>query len=583
MHSKTKVGSRLALAFFLIALIIAGDLFVHRWMSDPQTGGSRQDASTAFDPLESDPNSWGHSTPRLVEVPDHERVELIAPASGDSVVQYFPPIESTATAVNSDAPGLLTTQPPGTFSMEVEESSGVAVATDRDFWPPAPGPVITTNASDDGGPNIQLGSPIVQVPQAVEISVPPIELPVTEPAVEDEGISNTRNPTQTEAELEGVAQVPQVSPEPIQAPGDAGSLMDENRRRAVTSIIRQELPDATDEEVEIWVRELGGLPGGAIRDLLGMRRQLAYEDSFLPKSRLTPLPSDVDVEVETLPPRPIDNPYNVAPRSVPAESFAVPQQVESWHGSAESQVAGVYRSMQNVVAHNLANVETTGFKRLNVRTAPRGPISLETVRAPMLVVDIDMSQGKMEATGNTWDLAIDGDGFFVVSDGRENFYTRCGHFVLNEQGQLELSTDRGPLILQLAGGQAIDVASSAITVTRQGQIIAAGTSPTEANVVASIQLAVFRNPSRLTPQGLCFEANNDSGSATLKAAASAGVGRLLQGSVERSNVDLTAELAKSERLRRAEALVSPQPGGPLGIASPSSVFLDDPAEAMPTY
>lgn len=112
-----------------------------------------------------------------------------------------------------------------------------------------------------------------------------------------------------------------------------------------------------------------------------------------------------------------------------------------------------HQSFMDVIANNIANVNTVGFKRSRITfkeslallirgaqsaTAELGGINPMQIGLGMTVGSIDQifSQGNLEATGQATDLAIQGDGFFVVRDGARQFYTRAGNFQLDAKGRL---------------------------------------------------------------------------------------------------------------------------------------------------
>ena len=131
--------------------------------------------------------------------------------------------------------------------------------------------------------------------------------------------------------------------------------------------------------------------------------------------------------------------------------------------SASGVMANSYR--QDVIANNLANSETVGFKRdlalfQERRTAfqERGgsgwsdPL-LEHIGGGILATPtvVDTHQGDLEPTANPLDVAIQGNGYFAVSDGQEKHLTRDGRFMMNSAGELILSTEQGNHILDEKG------------------------------------------------------------------------------------------------------------------------------------
>jgi flagellar basal-body rod protein FlgF len=118
------------------------------------------------------------------------------------------------------------------------------------------------------------------------------------------------------------------------------------------------------------------------------------------------------------------------------------------------------RRQMSQVANNIANMNTTGFKReLMIYQAFQTKVPFATKSD--FVIDIgtaiDHQQGRLQLTGNTFDLAIEGPGYFQVDDGTGTFYTRNGHFSLDENNQL--ISNEGYLVLD-QGGDPIFVPNS---------------------------------------------------------------------------------------------------------------------------
>jgi flagellar hook protein FlgE len=114
----------------------------------------------------------------------------------------------------------------------------------------------------------------------------------------------------------------------------------------------------------------------------------------------------------------------------------------------------VHQSMLDTVGNNLANINTIGFKSSRIRFADllsedlrpaTGAVSGSVggtnpvqngLGVKIAAIDTILKQGSIEATGNELDMAIQGNGFFVVTDGVSNFYTRAGAFAVDEDNQL---------------------------------------------------------------------------------------------------------------------------------------------------
>jgi flagellar hook protein FlgE len=145
-----------------------------------------------------------------------------------------------------------------------------------------------------------------------------------------------------------------------------------------------------------------------------------------------------------------------------------------------SAISGLknHQTFMDVVGNNIANVNTTGFKQSRVTfqdilsqtvrgaSGPqngRGGVNPEQVGLGVLLGGIDtvQSQGTLQSTGKVTDMAIQGDGYFVVSDGKQNFFTRDGGFDLGVDGTL-LNPASG---LKVMGWQA-DPITGAVDATR---------------------------------------------------------------------------------------------------------------------
>ncbi len=219
-----------------------------------------------------------------------------------------------------------------------------------------------------------------------------------------------------------------------------------------------------------------------------------------------------------------------------------------------------------VITNNIANVNTTGFKRdraifedllyQNVRQV--GANSSQDTQLPsglMLGTGVHTvateklhTQGNLVQTGNSLDLAINGRGFFQIQmpDGT-TAYTRDGSFQINQDGLLVTSTGYqvSPSITIPQGAQSVTVSpDGVVTVLQSGS-----SAPTQ---VGSLQLADFINPAGLQPIGKnLFLESAASGSPQVGTPGNSGVGTLAQGAVESSNVNVVEELVAMIETQRA--------------------------------
>ncbi|RUS59754.1 flagellar hook-basal body complex protein [Pseudorhodobacter sp. E13] len=203
--------------------------------------------------------------------------------------------------------------------------------------------------------------------------------------------------------------------------------------------------------------------------------------------------------------------------------------------------SGLMREMQ-VVAHNIANISTTGFRR-------EGVVFSEYIKrmegAPSLSMangngrHIDLRQAGLSQTGGTFDLAIQGDGFFLVETAQGQALTRAGSFTPNGEG--ELVNPDGHRLLDL-GGAPIFVPPDAGTVA----ISTDGTLSANGQPLAQIGLWQPTDPLKLSHQGGTVFASD--GVEPLEG------GTILQGFVEESNVNPISEIARMIAVQRAYEL-----------------------------
>ena len=226
--------------------------------------------------------------------------------------------------------------------------------------------------------------------------------------------------------------------------------------------------------------------------------------------------------------------------------------------SAAGMQANQYR--QNVLANNLANADTVGFKKdlavLSERTV-ESRTAAEAARFGHGLLD-DLSGGTFVAptyhsfaagpltpTGNPLDVSIKGDGFFAVRVGAESRYTRDGRFTVNPDNELVMVAGDGRAkVLDEAGGPIVLLPASA----GQPTIAADGTVRQGGTVVAKLGLVEFSDRDELRKVGgNLFQAP---GGRPRPAVASS----VMSGTVEQSNADPVAGLASLIEVSRAYEL-----------------------------
>ncbi|HZQ23166.1 MAG TPA: flagellar basal-body rod protein FlgG [Terriglobales bacterium] len=219
------------------------------------------------------------------------------------------------------------------------------------------------------------------------------------------------------------------------------------------------------------------------------------------------------------------------------------------------------------IANNLANSSTAGFRRRRMQfqdllyqnmVMPGSAATQQTTVAAGLQVglgtrsaasEIIQSQGDLSQTGNPLDLTIEGQGFFQVTlPTGETAYTRGGAFHLDAQGKI-VTADGDPIepaITLPPDATAINVgADGTVTVTQPGQ--------SQAQQVGNLQLALFPNPGGLNSVGKnLFLATTASGDAIIGTpGGSEGLGRIQQGYLEQSNVNVVDEFIQMIMAQRS--------------------------------
>ena len=238
--------------------------------------------------------------------------------------------------------------------------------------------------------------------------------------------------------------------------------------------------------------------------------------------------------------------------------------------SAAMHIARTGLDAQNermrVISNNLANVNTTGFKRdraafetlaYQTVTANGAPSTSETKYATGLNLGTGVriqgtaridTQGSLQTTGNSLDLALDGNGYFQVQmPGGQIGYTRAGNFARSPEGLLVTSEG-----YQLQPGISIPEGATSITVGSDGTVSATVAGQTAPSQVGQITVANFANAAGLQPLGENFLTETAaSGAPNVGVAGQDGRGSIRQGMLEGSNVNVVEELVDMIETQRA--------------------------------
>jgi len=221
--------------------------------------------------------------------------------------------------------------------------------------------------------------------------------------------------------------------------------------------------------------------------------------------------------------------------------------------------------MVDVIANNLANVNTTGFKtsQINfqdlvyvkmsqagaeVASGINSPTGLEIGSGVRAVATTKVfTAGEMENTGRSLDIAISGDGFLQVTlPSGETRYTRDGALQGNANGQLVTATG-----YSIEPAITIPTDATAIDIGKDGTVNVTDSSGTQ-SVVGNLQLVRFPNPTGLSSEGdNLFALTAASGSAVTGTPGSNGFGSIQSGMLEKSNVRMVTELVNLITAQRA--------------------------------
>lgn len=200
----------------------------------------------------------------------------------------------------------------------------------------------------------------------------------------------------------------------------------------------------------------------------------------------------------------------------------------------------VLRRRMDLIANNIANMSASGF-RAEKLLAEQVPVDAGTRQKINFVQDVavvrDLTPGGMIPTNNPLDVAIEGDGYFVVGTDEGDRYTRSGQFRLNDLG--EITTASGDSVLDDGGAPlAIPAESGPITIAPDGTV------STPDTVIGRLSLVTFEDRQDLQKAG-------ESLYRTDQAPTPATESRLIQGLLEGSNVRAVVEMTEMMSTVRA--------------------------------
>ena len=223
--------------------------------------------------------------------------------------------------------------------------------------------------------------------------------------------------------------------------------------------------------------------------------------------------------------------------------------------TAASGMTAQQTNLDNV-ANNLANANTAGFRKRRVQfqdmiyqnmVTSGAAATQQTVSAGMQIglgtrasaTEILQSQGDFQQTGNSLDLAIQGLGYFqVLMPNGQTGYTRSGSFHLDSQGNV-VTADGNALQPSLT----IPADATSITIGTDGTVTVTQPGQTQSQQIGQIQLATFANPGGLNSVGsnILLPTSSSGDPIVGNPGGSEGLGTLVQGSLEQSNVNTVEE------------------------------------------
>jgi len=214
----------------------------------------------------------------------------------------------------------------------------------------------------------------------------------------------------------------------------------------------------------------------------------------------------------------------------------------------------------DVVANNIANINTPGFRRSSVRfsemvEAPRTaddlPVAAAGGSAAMAGVQVAdtarvWTPGEVRQTGGAMDLAIHGDGFIeMLGTSGHILLSRGGTLKVNEDGYLA-GADGTPLRAMISVPE-----GAALTINADGGVFARSASDPAARQIGQIDMVMPRDPDLLVAQGGGYYEVPDDGALNNLAPGQDGAGSLVQGGIEQGNVNLSDEMVALMLVQRA--------------------------------
>jgi len=217
----------------------------------------------------------------------------------------------------------------------------------------------------------------------------------------------------------------------------------------------------------------------------------------------------------------------------------------------------------DVVANNIANINTTGFKRQTVQFSnlvdpiapaedgalPQGDQSASVTGVTIAATPHVWTEGSLSLTGNPFDLAISGSGFIeMLGPSGRTLLWRGGTLKVNEQGYLTAADGT-----VLRDDISVPQGTTALSIAPDGTVTAQINGSTQLKQIGQIELAMVKDPDSLVDDGAGYFEASDQSQVSEVRAGDEGAGSLVQGALESGNVQLTDEMVTLMLLQRAYA------------------------------
>lgn len=331
-----------------------------------------------------------------------------------------------------------------------------------------------------------------------------------------------------------------TEPAELPPPADAAPLSD-SEQDTLRAVLESELADLAPADRDIWLDALDGMPPKDAIGVVRLWKKFGGGPGLVSKTHTADAPAETKIPSILLP-------TPNAPASMDSVSAVAP--------AARTSL----REARRIVIHNLLNSETIGFRRiepilgcppLDPQPHPTGlkdaGVLLGPSRIQNLSSRLDHTYGQLVETANALDLAIDGPGFFVVTDSQQRqFFTRCGRFSRDDDGRLVLRTPGGEFAVQPEIVVPDDCSAVAVSLEGEVAITREGGSP---ETIGSIELAMFVAPAQLTDCGdALYSSTGRSGAPQIGRPNDGLRGGAVQQHLERSNVNVLVENALLQKI-----------------------------------